>query len=133
MEKWEGHPPPETRLTGAIIAGPLLVIGCFWLGWSGEYSYIPWYVPMLSTIPIGCGVNLVFASFLVGYLFFFVKLVFILFPELLDRHVSVSFFLWTVSLDPNVRKNVYGVCFCRQHGIPLCPWRCVPSVHHNNV
>ncbi|KAF9648346.1 MFS general substrate transporter [Thelephora ganbajun] len=63
-KEWEGFPPPEKRLTGAIIAGPLLVIGCFWLGWTGEYSHIPWYVPMLSTILIGCAVNMVFASFL---------------------------------------------------------------------
>ncbi|KAF9788500.1 MFS general substrate transporter [Thelephora terrestris] len=62
-KKWEGFPPPENRLSGAIIGGPLLMIGCFWLGWTGEYSIIPWYVPMLSTIFIGCGVNLVFAAF----------------------------------------------------------------------
>lgn len=64
VQKWEGFPPPESRLVGAIIAGPLLVVGCFWLGWTGEYSYIPWYVPMLSTVAIGCAVDLVFASFL---------------------------------------------------------------------
>jgi len=70
-EKWEGFPPPEKRLAGAIIGGPLLMIGCFWLGWTGEYSHIPWYVPMLSTIFIGCGVNLVFSSFLVSGLLSF--------------------------------------------------------------
>ena len=66
-EKWEGFPPPETRLTGAIIAGPLMVVGWLWLGWSGEYGHISWYVPMLATIPIGCATALVFASLLVSY------------------------------------------------------------------
>jgi len=66
-EKWEGFPPPEYQLSGAIIGGPLLVIGCFWLGWTGEYSHIPWYVPMLSVIPIGCAVNLICTSFLASY------------------------------------------------------------------
>jgi len=35
VPKWHGCPPPEERLLGAMYAGPLLVIGIFWLGWSG--------------------------------------------------------------------------------------------------
>ncbi|KAF8342000.1 MFS general substrate transporter [Cantharellus anzutake] len=64
---WQGFPPPEERLDAAIIGGPLLVIGIFWLGWTGEYSSIPWYVPALSTIPIGMAINLSFVS-LLGYI-----------------------------------------------------------------
>ncbi|TFK47416.1 MFS polyamine transporter [Heliocybe sulcata] len=62
--KWRGFPPPEQRLFGAMAAGPCLVVGAFWLGWSGEYAAVPWYVPALSTILIGLSVNLVFMSFL---------------------------------------------------------------------
>ena len=51
-----------------MVAGPCLVIGAFWLGWTGEYENIPWYVPALSTILIGVSVNLVFISFLVCFL-----------------------------------------------------------------
>jgi DHA1 family multidrug resistance protein-like MFS transporter len=65
IEKWRGFPPPEERLFGAMLAGPCLVVGAFWLGWTGEYASIPWYVPALSTILIGISINLVFISFLV--------------------------------------------------------------------
>ena len=98
VKKWKGFPPPEGRLTGGIIAGPLMVIGCFWLGWTGEYSYIPWYVPMLSTVLIGCAVNLMFASFLVSFSFSFVELVLIRPLELLDGHIFVSHCPWTLFL-----------------------------------
>jgi len=104
-EKWEGFPPPEARLPGAILAGPLLVIGCFWLGWTGEYSYIPWYVPMLSTIPIGCAVNLMFASLLVNYTFSFMELVLIAYPELPDGYIFVGSYPWAPSTDSNVPQE----------------------------
>ncbi|KAF9458424.1 multidrug transporter [Collybia nuda] len=64
IKKWKGFPPPEHRLFGAMLGSPLLVIGAFWLGWTGEYSSIPWYVPGLSTIVIGMGISLIFMSFL---------------------------------------------------------------------
>lgn len=53
-----------------MIGSPCLVIGIFWLGWTGEYSGIPWYVPGLSTIVVGCGISLIFMSFMVGIPFF---------------------------------------------------------------
>ncbi|KZT25535.1 MFS general substrate transporter [Neolentinus lepideus HHB14362 ss-1] len=62
--KWHGFPPPEQRLFGAMFAGPCLVIGAFWLGWTGEYAAVPWYVPAMSMVLIGLSVNLVFMSFL---------------------------------------------------------------------
>ena len=65
IKKWKGFPPPEHRLFGAMIGSPILVIGIFWLGWTGQYVNIPWYVPALSTIFIGAGINLIFMSFLV--------------------------------------------------------------------
>ncbi|KAI0322106.1 MFS polyamine transporter [Amylostereum chailletii] len=63
MKEWHGFPPPEKRLYGAMIAGPMLAVGAFWLGWSGEYVSIKWYVPELSAVCIGAGVSLVFISF----------------------------------------------------------------------
>ena len=62
--KYRGFPPPEERLYGAMIGGPMLVIGAFWLGWTGQYASIPWIVPALATVPIGAAVSLVFNSFL---------------------------------------------------------------------
>ncbi|KAF8980584.1 MFS polyamine transporter [Cyathus striatus] len=52
------------RLFGAMLGSPLLVVGCFWLGWTGEYASIPWYVPALAGIVIGCSISLIFMSFL---------------------------------------------------------------------
>lgn len=65
IKEWRGFPPPEQRLYGAAIGGPLLVIGSFWLGWTGAYESVPWYVPALSTIVIGAAISLIFLSFLV--------------------------------------------------------------------
>ena len=65
IRKWKGFPPPEDRLYGAMIGSPALVIGIFWLGWTGQYPSIPWYVPATSTIFIGAGISLIFMSFLV--------------------------------------------------------------------
>ena len=65
MKKWKGFPPPENRLFGVMIGGPALAIGIFWLGWTGQYATIPWYVPALSTIFLGVGISLIFMSLLV--------------------------------------------------------------------
>ena len=65
IKKWKGFPPPEQRLFGAMIASPMLLIGIFWLGWTGQYASIPWYVPALSTILVGAGISLTLMSFLV--------------------------------------------------------------------
>ncbi|KAJ8690033.1 hypothetical protein PTI98_012879 [Pleurotus ostreatus] len=64
IAKWKGFPPPEERLYGAMIGGPCLVVGIFWLGWTGEYSSIPWYVPALSSLFLGTSISLIFISFL---------------------------------------------------------------------
>jgi len=62
--KWRGTPPPEHRLYGAMFAGPSLAIGLFWIGWTGAFAAVPWYVPALATIPLGFSFSLIFLSFL---------------------------------------------------------------------
>ena len=62
--KWRGTPPPEHRLYGAMFAGPSLAIGLFWLGWTGAFASVPWYVPAISTVPLGFSFSLIFLSFL---------------------------------------------------------------------
>ncbi|KAG7450861.1 MFS general substrate transporter [Guyanagaster necrorhizus] len=64
VHKWKGYPPPEERLYGAMIGAPCLIIGAFWLGWTGQYESIKWYVPAISTIFIGVSISLIFMSFL---------------------------------------------------------------------
>lgn len=64
VRKWKGFPPPEERLYGAMIGAPCLIVGAFWLGWTGQYERIHWYVPAISTIFIGASISLIFMSFL---------------------------------------------------------------------
>ncbi|KAK0185047.1 hypothetical protein F5146DRAFT_213601 [Armillaria mellea] len=62
VRKWKGYPPPEERLYGTMIGAPCLIIGAFWLGWTGQYVSIKWYVPAISTIFIGASISLIFMS-----------------------------------------------------------------------
>ncbi|ESK97755.1 mfs multidrug [Moniliophthora roreri MCA 2997] len=62
--KWRGFPPPEQRLFGAMIGAPALVVGAFWLGWTGEYASVHWAAPAVSTVFVGMGICLIFISFL---------------------------------------------------------------------
>ncbi|KAL0959062.1 hypothetical protein HGRIS_014362 [Hohenbuehelia grisea] len=64
IPKWKGFPPPEERLIGALIGGPGLVVGIFWLGWTGNYPDIPWYVPCMSTVLVGMSISCIMISFL---------------------------------------------------------------------
>ncbi|KAI0270455.1 MFS general substrate transporter [Gloeopeniophorella convolvens] len=63
LKEWRGFPPPENRLHGSMLSGPLLVFSILFLGWTGNYPSVPWYVPALSTIPLGMGNALIFMSF----------------------------------------------------------------------
>ncbi|KAF7969429.1 hypothetical protein HWV62_27379 [Athelia sp. TMB] len=64
IPRWKGFPPPEERLYGAMIAGPALIIGAFWFGWTGNYPQIHWIWPALALIFIGLAVSLIFVSLL---------------------------------------------------------------------
>jgi multidrug resistance protein len=54
------------RLPLAFLAGPLLVIAIFWVGWTARPS-IPWIVPVLAGLPFGIGFLLLFMA-LINYL-----------------------------------------------------------------
>jgi multidrug resistance protein len=54
------------RLPLAFLAGPLLVIAMFWVGWTARPS-IPWVVPVLAGLPFGVGFLLLFMA-LINYL-----------------------------------------------------------------
>jgi hypothetical protein len=66
VKKWRGCPPPEQRLNGAMIGGPLLVVAIFWVGWTGAYKDVHWIVPELGTIPLGMGISMIFICFIVS-------------------------------------------------------------------
>ncbi|KAJ7808993.1 MFS polyamine transporter [Mycena olivaceomarginata] len=64
IKTWRGFPPPEERLKGAMVGCTSFVIGIFWLGWSGQYGGVPWYVPAMSGVVLGFSVCIIFISFL---------------------------------------------------------------------
>ncbi|KAJ6550978.1 MFS general substrate transporter [Mycena vulgaris] len=64
IKTWRGFPPPEERLFGGMLGGCAFVVGILWLGWTGQYPSVPWYVPALSTILVGMSISLIFISFL---------------------------------------------------------------------
>ncbi|VDB86995.1 unnamed protein product [Peniophora sp. CBMAI 1063] len=67
VKEWRGHPPPENRLQGAMVAAPVMVIGVFWFGWTGNYPNVHWAAPAVSLVLVGFSVTLIFISF-VSYL-----------------------------------------------------------------
>lgn len=88
IERWKGFPPPEERLQGAMLGSSLLVIGIFWLGWTGQYAAVSWYVPGLSTIVIGDRFDL--RVFPRQFPPFYLNLRPSPFTELFGRYISVS-------------------------------------------
>jgi MFS transporter, DHA1 family, multidrug resistance protein len=67
LKRWGGVPPPELRLKGALLAGPFFVGGIFFLGWTGAFHAVPWWVPALATVMVGMSFTLIFISFLVRF------------------------------------------------------------------
>ncbi|TFK51411.1 MFS general substrate transporter [Heliocybe sulcata] len=56
-----GVAPPEARLEMMMAGGVLLPIGLFWFAWT-TYSSVLFIVPILATVPFGCGIILLFLS-----------------------------------------------------------------------
>ncbi|KAJ6550973.1 hypothetical protein DFH09DRAFT_1168015, partial [Mycena vulgaris] len=54
----------RSACSAACSAGARFVVGILWLGWTGQYPSVPWYVPALSTILVGMSISLIFISFL---------------------------------------------------------------------
>ncbi|KAF9070243.1 major facilitator superfamily domain-containing protein [Rhodocollybia butyracea] len=65
IPKWKGFPPAEMRLQGAMIGSIMLVVGIFWLGWTGNYASVPWWVPALGAVLVGMGISAIFISLIV--------------------------------------------------------------------
>ncbi|PCH41178.1 MFS general substrate transporter [Wolfiporia cocos MD-104 SS10] len=61
MEKYNGKPPPETRLVMGQVGGILAPIGLFWLAFT-TYPAVPWIVPIIASVPFGAGVYFIFTS-----------------------------------------------------------------------
>ncbi|KAJ6449964.1 MFS polyamine transporter [Mycena sanguinolenta] len=62
IKEWRGFPPPEKRLPGGMVGSITFVVGILWLGWTGNYDSVKWYVPTLGAIPVGMGFALIFTS-----------------------------------------------------------------------
>jgi len=59
--KYNGKPPPETRLVMGQVGGILAPLGLFWLAFT-TYPAVPWIVPIIASIPFGAGVYYIFTS-----------------------------------------------------------------------
>ncbi|KZP29647.1 MFS general substrate transporter [Athelia psychrophila] len=60
-KKYNGHPPPETRLYMGQVGGILVPIGLVWLAFT-TYARVPWIVPIIASVPFGMGILFVFTS-----------------------------------------------------------------------
>ncbi|EIW74976.1 MFS general substrate transporter [Coniophora puteana RWD-64-598 SS2] len=57
--KYNGNPPPESRLIIGMAGAILCPISLFWLSFT-TYPAVPWIVPELASIPFGMGMLFVF-------------------------------------------------------------------------
>ncbi|GAA5877931.1 hypothetical protein JCM8547_007083 [Rhodosporidiobolus lusitaniae] len=54
--------PPEQRLTPLCYAAPLLAVAFFWFGWTGAFSSISIWSPILAVVLLGSTILYVFLS-----------------------------------------------------------------------
>ncbi|KAL6306779.1 major facilitator superfamily domain-containing protein [Sparassis latifolia] len=59
--KYNGPPPPETRLVMGQWGGILAPIGLFWLAFT-TYKHVFWIAPIIASVPFGAGVYFIFTS-----------------------------------------------------------------------
>ncbi|KAL0953075.1 hypothetical protein HGRIS_007275 [Hohenbuehelia grisea] len=59
--KYDGNPPPETRLLMGQVGAILVPIGLYWLAFT-TYPQVPWAVPIVASIPFGAGMFFAFTS-----------------------------------------------------------------------
>ncbi|KIK56943.1 hypothetical protein GYMLUDRAFT_173629 [Collybiopsis luxurians FD-317 M1] len=65
IPRWKGFPPAEVRLPPAMIGSVMLVVSALWMGWTGYYTQVPWYVPAISTVFVGMALSLIFIALIV--------------------------------------------------------------------
>ncbi|KAF9446914.1 MFS general substrate transporter [Macrolepiota fuliginosa MF-IS2] len=53
--------PPEARLYMGQVGAICVPVGLFWLAFT-TYPAVPWIVPVLASVPFGCGIYFVFTS-----------------------------------------------------------------------
>ncbi|KAF9494684.1 MFS general substrate transporter [Pleurotus eryngii] len=60
-QKFEGSPPPETRLFMGQVGAILVPVGLYWLAFT-TYPHVHWMVPIIASVPFGSGIYFVFTS-----------------------------------------------------------------------
>ncbi|KAL9092132.1 MAG: hypothetical protein Q9165_004565 [Trypethelium subeluteriae] len=55
-----GKPVPEARLQPMVVGAISFAVGLFWFGWTGGNKSIHWIVPVIGTVFIGAGFNIIF-------------------------------------------------------------------------
>ncbi|KAG2111482.1 major facilitator superfamily domain-containing protein [Suillus clintonianus] len=59
--KYNGDPPPETRLIMGQVGGILVPVGLFCLAFT-TYPQVHWIAPIIASVPFGSGIYFVFTS-----------------------------------------------------------------------
>ena len=59
LRKTSGNVPPEERLPPMIVGSFILIAGLFWFAWT-SYPTISWVPQVIASVPVGCGVFMVF-------------------------------------------------------------------------
>ncbi|KAG1728568.1 major facilitator superfamily domain-containing protein [Suillus lakei] len=59
--KYNGDPPPETRLIMGQVGAILVPVGLFWLAFT-TYPQVHWIAPIIASVPFGSGIYFVFTS-----------------------------------------------------------------------
>ncbi|PSR79627.1 hypothetical protein PHLCEN_2v6928 [Hermanssonia centrifuga] len=61
IKKFNGSPPPETRLVPGQVGAVLMPISLFWLAFT-TYPHVHWIVPIIASVPFGTGIMLAYTS-----------------------------------------------------------------------
>ncbi|KAH9947262.1 MFS general substrate transporter [Amylocystis lapponica] len=60
-EKYNGSPPPETRLVMGKFGAVIVPLSLYWLAFT-TYKHVHWIAPIIASIPFGTGVYFIFTS-----------------------------------------------------------------------
>jgi len=61
LKKYNGSPPPESRLYTGMLGGLLVPLGLCWFAFT-IYPSVHWIVPIIASAPFGAGVIFVYSS-----------------------------------------------------------------------
>jgi len=98
----------------------MLAIGIFWLGWSGNYESVAWWVPGIVSL----GITFIIISFTMYVLLVSFEHMFFFCLRLKRLGTELS---------SGQLPDLLCVGDCGPNDHPLVDGRCLPTVHHTDV